>query len=93
MLHLILLSLATYHIYDRSWYDCCHYYICLVSFSDLKILKSLLSTRYLGGRDLSELVDLSGFTEYPAERFKPRDTSVMEYIWGPPPEDENVENV
>jgi len=49
--------------------------------------------KYLGGRDLSELVELSGFTEYPAERFKPRDTSVMEYIWGPPPEDENVENV
>lgn len=46
--------------------------------------------KYLGGRDLSELVELSGFTEYPAERFKPRDTSVMEYIWGPPPEDENV---
>lgn len=42
--------------------------------------------KYLGGRDLSELVELSGFTEYPAERFKPRDTSVMEYIWGPPPE-------
>ena len=48
------------------------------------------SSRYLGGRDLSELVELSGFTEYSAERFKPRDTSVMEYIWGPPPEDENV---
>ncbi|CAL1164279.1 unnamed protein product [Cladocopium goreaui] len=46
--------------------------------------------KYLGGRDLSELVELSGFTEYAAERFKPRDTSVMEYIWGPPPEDENV---
>eukprot|EP00435_Cladocopium_sp_Y103_P014943 s1077_g3.t1 len=43
--------------------------------------------KYLGGRDLSELVELSGFTEYPAERFKRRDTSVMEYIWGPP---ENV---
>jgi len=46
--------------------------------------------KYLGGRDLSELVELSGFTEYPVERFKPRDTSVMEYIWGPPPQDENV---
>eukprot|EP00438_Fugacium_kawagutii_P016422 Skav206442 [mRNA] locus=scaffold295:145937:148989:+ [translate_table: standard] len=46
--------------------------------------------KYLGGRDLSELVELSGFTEYPAELYKPRDTSVMEYIWGPPPDDENV---
>jgi glutaredoxin len=46
--------------------------------------------KYLGGRDLSELIELSGFTEYPVESFKPRDTSVMEYICGPPPQDENV---
>lgn len=46
--------------------------------------------RYLGGRDLSELVELSGFTEYPAEIYKPRESTVMEYIWGPPPDDENV---
>ncbi|CAE7212037.1 LTO1 [Symbiodinium sp. CCMP2592] len=40
--------------------------------------------KYLGGRDLSDLAEKSGFTEYPAEAFKPRDDKLLEYIWGPP---------
>ncbi|CAJ1461968.1 unnamed protein product [Effrenium voratum] len=40
--------------------------------------------KILGGRDLSELAELSGFTEFPADAFKPRDDALLEYIWGPP---------
>ncbi|CAE7322597.1 LTO1, partial [Symbiodinium pilosum] len=33
--------------------------------------------KYLGGRDLSDLAEKSGFTEYPAEAFKPRDDKLL----------------
>eukprot|EP00931_Biecheleriopsis_adriatica_P051543 TRINITY_DN2990_c0_g2_i1.p1 TRINITY_DN2990_c0_g2~~TRINITY_DN2990_c0_g2_i1.p1 ORF type:complete len:412 (+),score=75.85 TRINITY_DN2990_c0_g2_i1:54-1238(+) len=38
---------------------------------------------YRGGRKLAELAEISGFKDYPAESFIPRDAKVTEYIWGP----------
>ena len=43
--------------------------------------------KYLGGRELYELVELSGFEAYPKESFVVTDSKVMEYIWGSPPEE------
>eukprot|EP00440_Ansanella_granifera_P074073 gb/GFBE01080380.1/.p1 GENE.gb/GFBE01080380.1/~~gb/GFBE01080380.1/.p1 ORF type:complete len:412 (+),score=63.28 gb/GFBE01080380.1/:1-1236(+) len=37
---------------------------------------------YRGGRELSELAAISGFTEYPATVFQPRDEKASDYIWG-----------
>lgn len=45
--------------------------------------------KYSGIRELSELANITNFTQYPLDAYTPRDDKLLEYIWGKDDEDDD----